>query len=407
MSTGVCVLRAENCLVPDQLKKLETIFYISVIIIFYTYIGYAALLYILAGFLRAVRPKQNEIAFTPSVTLIVSAYNEEDCMEEKIQNSLALEYPAGSLHFIFVTDGSDDRTPAIVANYPQIKLLHAPERNGKTAAIDRAMKEVQTDMVVFSDANTLVNHDALLYITRHYADKKTGAVAGEKRVDITGVSDAVAGEGFYWRYESMLKRSESTLYSVIGAAGELFSIRTDLYESPPVDTIVDDLVISMKIAGKGYRIRYEPLAYATEKASASVAEERKRKVRIAAGGIQAMLRLPFLLLPFPQPVLWFEYISHRVLRWMVTPYLLIVAFLLNNWLVYWQKEGGLTLALLSAQFVFYAIALAGYLFQKKQFRFRLFFLPYYFCLMNYGMIEGMLRYFFGSQAVTWEKSVRR
>lgn len=397
----------ENCLVPDQLEKLDTIFYISVIIIFYTYIGYAALLYIIAGFLRAVRPKQNETAFTPSLTLIVSAYNEEECVEEKIQNSLALAYPAGSLHFIFVTDGSDDRTPAIVANYPQIKLLHTPERKGKTAAIDRAMKEVQTDIVVFSDANTLVNHDALLYISRHYTDKKTGAVSGEKRVDITGVSDAVAGEGFYWRYESMLKKSESTLYSVIGAAGELFSIRTALYESPPADTIVDDLVISMKIAEQGYRIRYEPLAFATEKVSASVAEERKRKVRIAAGGIQAMLRLPFLLLPLPQPLLWFEYISHRVLRWMVTPYLLIVAFLLNNWLVYWQKEEGLTLVLLFVQFAFYATALAGYLFQKKQFLLRLFFLPYYFCLMNYGMIEGMLRYFFGNQPVTWEKAARR
>jgi biofilm PGA synthesis N-glycosyltransferase PgaC len=389
------------------LRKLEAIFYISVIIVFYTYIGYAALLYIIAGLLRAIRTKQKEIVFTPSVTLIVSAYNEEDCIEKKIQNSLALDYPAGSLDFIFVTDGSDDGTVGIVAKYPQIKLLHTSIRSGKTAAIDRAMKEVRTGIVVFTDANTLVNQDALLHIATHYADKKTGAVAGEKRIDTTGISDAVSGEGFYWRYESALKRSESTCYSVIGAAGELFSIRTILYEPLSNDTIVDDLVISMKIAAKGYRIKYEPRAYATEKVSASVFEERKRKVRIAAGGIQAMLRLPVLLLPLPRPLLWFEYISHRVLRWVVTPYLLIVSFLLNGWLVYWQNTGGLTVILWFAQLVFYTTAFAGYAFQKRKIRFRLFFLPYYFCLMNYGMIEGMFRYFFGKQTVIWEKAVRR
>jgi biofilm PGA synthesis N-glycosyltransferase PgaC len=339
--------------------------------------------------------------------LIVSAYNEENCIEEKIQNSLALDYPGDSLHFVFVTDGSDDSTPAIVAKYPQISLLHEPMRSGKTAAIDRAMRKVQTDIVVFTDANTLLNTDALLHIGRHYADKKTGAVAGEKRVNIAGVSDAVSGEGFYWRYESMLKKSESALYSVIGAAGELFSIRTILYESPAADTIADDLVISMKIAAKGYRIRYEPGACATEKVSASVSEERKRKIRIAAGGIQAMLRLPLLLLPFPRPLLWFEYISHRVFRWVVTPYLLIAALLLNCCLAYEQKGSGFTAILLYAQFVFYTVAFAGYLFRKKQFRFRLFFLPYYFCLMNYGMIEGMLRYVFGKQTVIWEKAARR
>jgi biofilm PGA synthesis N-glycosyltransferase PgaC len=400
----ICIL---PILVPGQLKKLETIFYISVIIIFYTYIGYAVLMYIIAGLLKAIGTRQHENASMPSLTVIVSAYNEEDCIEEKIKNSLSLDYPAASLHFIFVTDGSDDSTPAIVSKYPQIRLLHSPVRSGKTAAIDRAMKEVQTDVVVFTDANTLLNRDALLHINRHYADKKTGAVAGEKRVDTTGVSDAVSGEGFYWRCESMIKRSESALYSVMGAAGELFSIRTILYESVSPDTIVDDLVISMKIAAKGYRIRYEPRAYAVEKSSASVTEERKRKVRIAAGGVQAMLRLPFLLLPFPRPLLWFEYISHRVLRWVVTPYLLIASFLLNNWLVYEQKAGSITVILLFVQFVFYAAACAGYLLRKKKLRFRLFFLPYYFCLMNYGMIEGMLRYCFGKQTVIWEKSARR
>lgn len=386
---------------------MERILFITIIIILYTYIGYAGLLYSIAVLLRALRTTQEEISFTPSLTLIVTAYNEEDCIEEKIHNSLSLNYPQELLKFIFVTDGSDDRSPGIVAKYPQIKLLHDPVRNGKTAAIQRAMQEVQTDIVVFTDANTILNHDALLHIGSHYHDENTGAVGGEKRVDTSGVSDAVAGEGFYWRYESMLKKSESELYSVVGAAGELFSIRTALYQPLPPDTIVDDFMITMRIAAKGFRIRYEPRAYATEKASATIPDERKRKVRIAAGGIQAMLRLPFLLLPLPQPLLWFEYISHRILRWVVTPFLLILALVLNVYLVFTQEATALLCILLTAQLVFYLTALAGYFFRKNQMRFRLFFLPYYFCLMNYGMIEGMLRYFFGKQTVIWEKAARR
>ncbi|MEO8172557.1 MAG: glycosyltransferase family 2 protein [Sediminibacterium sp.] len=385
---------------------METTFWIAIIIIFYTYIGYAALLYVMALFLRSFRAKKKEVLYTPSLTVIVAAYNEEACIEEKIRNSLTLVYPADLLHFIFVTDGSDDQTPGIITKYPRIRLLHAKERTGKTAAIHRAMQEVQTDIVVFTDANTILNKDALLYIGAHYLDQKTGAVAGEKRIDTSGITDAVAGEGFYWRYESMLKRSESELYSVVGAAGELFSIRTALYQSQPADTIVDDLMISMAIAAKGYRIRYEPRAYATEKASATVSEERKRKVRIAAGGIQAMVRLPFLLLPFPQPLLWFEYMSHRVLRWIITPYLLVLALVLNALLLAQQANDALRI-LLIVQLCFYALALAGYFFRGKQFRLRLVFLPYYFCLMNYGMIEGMLRYISGRQTVIWTKAVRR
>ncbi|MES2329346.1 MAG: glycosyltransferase family 2 protein [Bacteroidota bacterium] len=388
---------------------MQTIFLIAIIIAFYTYIGYPVLVYLVAGLIRWMRSAehQSKEVFTPSITLIVTAYNEETCIEEKIHNSLALNYPAGLLHFIFVTDGSTDDTPGIIAKYPQIKLLHAPARSGKTAAIQRAMQEVRTELVVFTDANTILNQDALLYIVPHYTQEKTGAVAGEKRIDISKVTDAVSGEGFYWRYESIVKRSESTIYSVVGAAGELFSIRTALYEPVPADTLVDDFMISMKIAAKGYRIKYEPRAFATETASASVSEERKRKVRIAAGGIQSMLRLPNLLLPLPQPLLWISYISHRILRWIITPYLLVLAFILNIVLAWQDGMVSFTGLLLIIQLLFYMSAFAGYLFRRREMRFRLFFAPYYFCLMNYGMIEGLVYYLFGKQTVIWEKAARR
>jgi cellulose synthase/poly-beta-1,6-N-acetylglucosamine synthase-like glycosyltransferase len=268
------------------------------------------------------------------------------------------------------------------------------------------MQEVETELVVFTDANTMINPEALLLICRHYTDPQTGAVAGEKRIDITTVADATAGEGFYWRYESKLKEWESELYSVIGAAGELFSIRTSLYEPVAPDTLVDDFMLSMKISLKGYRVRYEPRAYATETASVSMGEELKRKIRIAAGGIQSLLRLKKLLLPFNHPVLAFEYISHRVLRWVVAPYLLLLVFILNIVCVF-SFTAEIYYWLLAAQLAWYGVAVAGWLLGKRMMPNKIFWIPYYFCLMNYAMIAGMMRYVLGGQSVLWEKVKRK
>jgi biofilm PGA synthesis N-glycosyltransferase PgaC len=382
-----------------------TLFYAGIAIIFYTYIGYGLLL-LLAVMVRRLFLKAGKTgAFTPTLTVIVTAYNEIACINEKIENTLALNYPAALKRIIFVTDGSDDGTPEAVARYPQLQLMHEPRRSGKIAAIHRAMQEVQTEIVVFTDANTMLNADALMHIGRHYHDERTGAVSGEKRVDISGVGDATAGEGFYWKYESLVKYLESEVYSVSGAAGELFSIRTRLYGSVPADTILDDLFLSMQIAIKGYQIKYEPNAYATEQTSASLTEERKRKIRIAAGDIQAMLRLPFITLLFTKPFLWFEYVSHRILRWIVTPYLLITVFALNILLA--GNEGGYLMVSLYAQLFFYFFAFAGWLLRKQKMRSGIFFVPYYFCLMNYGLMAGLLRYVFKGQPVNWEKAVRR
>lgn len=378
-------------------------------IILYTYLGYASVLYIWGKISRWMHPETASAtkSFTPTVTIVVAAYNEASCIEEKIKNTLALYYPHDKISFIFVTDGSSDETPQIVSRYPQIKLLHAVQRRGKVAAVRRAMKEVQTEVVVFTDANTMLNREALLKLCQHYSDAKTGGVAGEKRVDIVAINDATAGEGLYWKYESRLKKWESELYSVLGAAGELFSIRSSLYEAVPPDTIVDDFMISMKISLKGYRIRYEPGAYAIETGSTNISEEWKRKVRIAAGGVQSLLRLPQLLVSFEQPLLIWEYLSHRVLRWVVTPYLLVLAFVLNTVIVIRQMAGMSLSWILFVQCFFYCTALLGWLLEKRQIRGKAFFIPYYFCLMNYAMIAGMFRYVFAGQTVLWDRAKRK
>ncbi|MCR8556136.1 glycosyltransferase family 2 protein [Mucilaginibacter sp. BJC16-A38] len=387
---------------------MKIVFWLSFFIVFYTFAGYGIFLYFLIKIKRAVkgRPVIPDPAedLLPGCTLVVAAYNEEGFIEDKIANSLKLNYPAGKLKLVFITDGSSDKTPEIIAKHPEIQLLHQPQRAGKIAAVHRAMEYVDTEIAVFTDANTFLNADAILKICRHYADKTVGCVAGEKRVHIAENADAsAAGEGFYWKYESALKKWDSELYSVVGAAGELFSVRRSLYQDVPVDTVLDDFMISMLIAEQGYRIVYEPEAYAMETASENVSEELKRKIRIAAGGMQSILRLTKLFNPFKYPVLSFQYVSHRVLRWTVTPFLLILIFVLNAFL----PNNALYDTIFAAQILFYLLALLGFIMEKRHIRIKALFVPYYFCVMNYAVLMGIIRYFTKKQSAIWEKAQRK
>jgi biofilm PGA synthesis N-glycosyltransferase PgaC len=390
---------------------MKLVFWISLFVVFYTFMGYGIFLYFLIRIKRVVKGRRPVPTVTdeelPNCTLVVAAYNEEPFIEKKIANCLLLKYPAGKLKFLFVTDGSSDKTAEIISRYPRIQLLHQPERAGKIAAVHRAMECVGTEIVVFTDANTFLNPEAISLICRHYADKTVGAVAGEKRVQIDENADAsAAGEGFYWKYESALKKWDSELYSVVGAAGELFSVRRSFYQDVPADTVLDDFMISMLIATKGYRIVYEPEAFAIETASENISEELKRKIRIAAGGIQSILRLKSLFNLFRYPVLSFQYISHRVLRWTVTPLLLILVFVSNALLAFKSSET-FYLAIFVAQVFFYVLSLLGLIMEKRHIRIKALFVPYYFCVMNYAVLMGIIRYFTTKQSAIWEKAQRK
>jgi cellulose synthase/poly-beta-1,6-N-acetylglucosamine synthase-like glycosyltransferase len=297
-----------------------------------------------------------------------------------------------------------------VRNFPyppetQWSLFHHPERRGKIAAFQRAMQQATTPVVVSTDANTLVNREAIRRIVGHFADPRVGAVAGEKRIATGNKADAgSAGEGIYWQYESLLKKWDAELWTVVGAAGELFAFRKAAYEHVPTDTIVEDFYLTMRIAQKGFRVQYEPEAYAVESSSASIAEELKRKVRIAAGGLQAVVRLAPLLNIFRYGVLTFQYVSHRVLRWTLAPLFLPVLFIVNILLA---VHGSLFYqVILLIQILFYAAAAAGYLLEKRKMKVKAFFVPYYFCVMNYSMYAGFLRLIRGRQSVLWERAKR-
>lgn len=213
------------------------------------------------------------------------------------------------------------------------------------------------------------------------------------------------GEGLYWRYESFLKQLDSDFYSVVGAAGELFSVRKNLYEPVDAQVILDDFIISMKVAAKGYKVVYEPNAYAMELPSFSMKDEQKRKVRIAAGGFQAMKLLRPYLSAVRQPRLYFLYVSHRVMRWIVSPLALLAAFIANA-LLYAFQQGPMYAILFWAQVTFYALALAGAFLPTPLKSLKMLKLAYYFVFMNLSVMQGFIRSQRGSQSSIWEKARR-
>lgn len=389
--------------------SVAVIFWVCLILVFYTYLGYGILLMVLLKVKNLFRkhPDPEPLSgYCPTVTLLVAAYNEEQDIAQKIRNSLALNYPEDKISFLFVTDGSNDKTAKIVTNFPEVMHLHQPERKGKIAAVARAMAYVNSEVTVFTDANTMLNPEAVRNMVRHYQNNEVGAVAGEKRIISPGNDAAAgAGEGFYWKYESTLKKWDSELYSVVGAAGELFSIRTSVYEHVPQDTVIEDFYMTLRIAQKGYRVIYEPEAYATEPPSASSGEELKRKVRIAAGGIQAIVRLKALLNPFKYGVLSFQYISHRVLRWTLTPLALPLLFISNLFLA--LQGISFYQVIMTGQVLFYLLALTGHRLESRKLKLKVFFIPYYFTMMNYAVFAGFIRYIRGSQSVLWERAQRQ
>jgi len=387
---------------------METTFWILAFIVIYTYLGYGIILYILVKLKERFYPPikttfSNEF---PEITLLIAAFNEELVIRDKMINCRELQYPEGKLNFIWVTDGSNDKTNEMLAAYPEVSVFHRPERMGKTAALNRGMTFVKTPIVVFTDANTMLNQNAILEIVKSFADPKVGCVAGEKRIEQKETGDATAGEGIYWKYESTLKSLDDRLYSAVGAAGELFAIRTNLFEAMPTDTLLDDFILSMKIAKQGYKIAYCKNAYAIEDASSNMIEEEKRKVRISAGGLQSIFRLRSLLNPFRYGILSFQYISHRVLRWSITPIILFLLFPLNVLLIATSDKTLLYSILLFLQILFYLAGFWGYQAAKKQIKNKLFYIPYYFLFMNLSVIKGIKYLKNKKGSGTWEKAKR-
>ena len=389
---------------------LKVLFWICLIIVFYTYIGYGMLLYLIIWVKRLFKgkpqlPEMPSDEQLPTMTLMICAYNEQDIVAEKMENTRALDYPKDKFRVMWVTDGSTDNTNELLKAYDDVDIVFSPERRGKTAALKHGLRELKTELVAFTDANTMINPEAMREIARRFQAKTIGCVSGEKRVAARRGEMAAEGEGLYWRYESTLKKWDCELYSTMGAAGELYAIRPELCKDVPDNALLDDFMMSMNIVDDGYRIAYTPEAYALEYGSANIFEESKRKRRIAAGGLQSIWWLRRMLNPLRQPLVAFQYISHRVLRWSLTPIAMLILLVVNIVLVA-MGAGTLYTVLLALQAAFYFAALSGWWLSLHGHKNKLLYTAYYFIFMNINVFRGMAYLRSHSNSGAWEKAKR-
>lgn len=373
-----------------MMKTIEILFWIALAIVFYTYAGYGIFLYLLVRVKEALC-KRTRIELPeelPEVTLLIAAYNEEAVIADKMRNCRALDYPAGRLKIVWVTDGSNDRTNELLAGYPEVTVLFAPERRGKTAALNRGVPLVTTPLVVFTDANTMLGPEAIREIIRPFGDSKVGCVAGEKRVVQSREQAAASTEGIYWKYESKLKEWDDRLYTAVGAAGELFAIRRELFVAMPDDTLARRFhpLDAHRDAGLPDRLLQKRL-----RARRGLGRhDRRGQAQSAYRGRRAAIhrRLAPLLNPLRYGILWWQYLSHRILRWSVTPILLFALVPLNIALVAGGPHRILYGTILLLQAVFYGCALQGYRLSQRKIKNKLLFVPYYFLFMNLNVLRG-------------------
>ncbi|MCX7987520.1 MAG: glycosyltransferase [Bacteroidales bacterium] len=383
----------------------EIAFWFFLAIILYTYGGYLILLLIIWAFKSIFKEKKAVSEnYEPSVTIFIAAYNEKDIIPSKVENLRQLDYPKQKLFFLWVTDGSDDGSEKLLSQYPDMKVIHSTERKGKVGAINRGMQYVDSDIVIFCDANSMLSPTTVREVVKLFSYSHVGCVAGEKHILLPEQESAQgAGEGVYWRVESFIKWLESEVNSTVGAAGEICAIRSCLFEPLEPDTILDDFVLSMRMIEKGYRIKYAHKAVATELASFSIADELKRKVRIAAGCIQAIPRLKSLLNIWRYGFFAIQFWSHKILRWVAVPPSIIAVFFTNilifNHHIFYRW-------FLYIQILFYLWVGLGFVLRRHKIRYKFIFFPYYLMMMNYALVLGLIRYLRGRQSVNWEKAKR-
>lgn len=396
---------------------ITVLFWGSILLILYTYFGYPILISLVPS-RGAKKTDADAPPFTPTVTLLVAAYNEKAVIEEKIRNSLGSEYPRDRLQVLIVTDGSDDGTPDLVQKYLDqgVELLHQPERRGKMAAINRAMQHVRGEVIVFSDANNLYQSDTIQRLAQPFSDPEVGAVTGAK-VILKGDGDLGESEGLYWKYESYIKKQESRAGSCTSVAGEILAIRKAAYIRPPDNIINDDFFTAMQVVRQGYRLVYEPRARSSERVSPSARDEVIRRRRINAGRYQA-IAMSRQLLPFDKPLLVWQILSHKFMRPLV-PFFMIAALLTNllaaaipyprpaHWVFLTAPVG---LVLFALQILFYLMALVGNSIQQKQGGSKLrllFYLPTFLTNSNLAALQGFFQFLKKQPGHLWTRIERR
>jgi cellulose synthase/poly-beta-1,6-N-acetylglucosamine synthase-like glycosyltransferase len=393
-------------------QVLAAVFWISVGLIIYVYAGYPLILSFISVFFPS-RTFSKE--YIPSVTLLIAAYNEEDVIAEKIENSFSLGYPRDKLQILVAADGSDDQTVEIVRQFEdkEVLLSYVPERGGKMAAINRAMQVATGEIVVFSDANNMYAKDAIRVLVAPFSDARVGTTTGAKMIleDDRGISQS---EGLYWKYEAFIKKQETRLGTCTSSVGEMTAIRRNLYQAPPSNIINDDFYLIADIIRRGYQNIYVPDAKSFEKVSATAQDEVIRRTRIITGRYQA-IAMAHTLLPWKRPLVVWQMVSHKFMRPLV-PFFMLGALLSNILLIIWRPLPGLlplirlanpyNYVFMILQTAFYCMAIMGNLLPSRGVLAKLFYIPTFLVNSNYAAVAGLYKYVFGKQSHLWQRVKR-
>lgn len=374
---------------------LEIVFWTFVALVGYVYFGYPLLLLLLSHGARS-EPDYAEVG-QPRVTLLISAFNEADCIAEKLDNSLKLDYPKDLLEIVVISDASDDGTDEIVRGYADrgVRLLRMENRGGKTLGLNAGVEESSGDVIVFSDANAMYRPDAIKALVAPYTDPEIGAVIGESTY-IEPDSDSGKSESLYWRYETAIKRYESALGSVVGGDGAIYSVRRELYR-PMAPDALSDFINPLQVVEQGKRCIYESRAISVEEVAGSFDKEFRRKVRIVNRGWRAVMSMKRLMNPLKYGLFAFELVSHKLLRWLVPVFL--VALLVTN--AFLLGEHWIYLPFFLAQIGFYGMASTGAVLKRSGELSTALYIPYYFCLVNVASARGILDAYAGQTYTTW------
>ena len=372
------------------------LFWLSGAGVFYTFLGYPLLI----GQLSRLRPKMEakpcENVEWPTVSIVVPAYNEAGRIRGRVQNLLNSDYPADKLEIIVVSDGSTDGTVSAVEGLGEhrVKIIVRPQRSGKAACLNAGVAQAVGELVVFADARQSFAHDTIRCLARHFINPQTGAVSGSLEI-APAAGGAGAGVDAYWRLEKYLREAEARWDSCIGCTGAVYAIRRRLYQPLPEDTILDDVVIPMRIAIKGFRVLHDPAALATDPQPLEPQLERRRKRRTLAGNFQMLFRHPGWLLPWRNR-LWWQLLSHKYLR-LVAPGLLAVVLLA----AFALRQHPFYAAMFWAQIAFYVLALIGA--ATRSLKMPLFSWPAGFVFLNLMTVAGFWYYLRESGKTGWEK----
>ena len=379
--------------------KMVTSYWILFGLLVYSYIGYPAMLWLIVKF-AGHRSPPSGASTRPRITLIVPAYNEEAVIRHKLQNSLALAYPADLLEIIVVDDGSSDATAEIAGSFTaeNLKVIRHSSRCGKASAINSAVRTARGSLLCLCDANATLSGDALTRLVAWMSEPNVGAVTGLVQLD-TEDSEIGRGEELYYRLERWIQRAENRLGSLLCVDGGMYLVRADLIPSLEVDTILDDFAISMSVLRRGYQIRYAPEATANETGTQTGEEEYHRRSRLAAGYVQALKRC--MLPSWRRPWLLWQFVSHKLLRWLGP--LLLGGLLIVNSLI--ASCGTVYTVALVCQVMVYVGGLFGSCsspFRRTTIGSAL----YYFTLSQWSMALGLTRGLFNRQSVAWAKAER-